>query len=181
MQDGQIGWTRDLWNIGYPSLTTPIPLKSKKILFQRQSSEFKFTPTKRRLTTSHLPILCQCRNPFFTILQDKLHSLTIQDDRSTRFLCTTNYRIDQIIKLFHEENSIMSRLFSEFTRSLYSRQHCNLHVTIRCIVLHFTCSFLNEWQKFRREKRVHGLEVIAKDWIEWIRKKQHKDRAIVDS
>ena len=27
---------------------------------------------------------------FFTILQDKLHSLNIQDDRSARFLCTTN-------------------------------------------------------------------------------------------
>ena len=48
---------------------------------------------------------------FFTIWQDKLHSLNIQDDRSTRFLCTTNYSIDHIIKRFHEENSIMPGLF----------------------------------------------------------------------
>ena len=27
------GWTRDLWNIGYPSLITPTPLKSQKIPF----------------------------------------------------------------------------------------------------------------------------------------------------
>ena len=31
---------------------------------------------------------------FFTILQDKLYSFNIQDDRSTRFLCTTNYYIE---------------------------------------------------------------------------------------
>ena len=35
----------------------------------------------------------------------------IQVDRSTHFLCTTNYRIDHIIKRFHEENSVMSGLF----------------------------------------------------------------------
>ena len=54
------------------------------------------------------PIILQ----FFTILQDKLHSFNIQDDQSTRFLCTTNYSIDHIIKRFHEENSIMPGLFS---------------------------------------------------------------------
>ena len=47
---------------------------------------------------------------FFTILQDKLRSFNIQDDRRMRFLCTTNYRIDHIIKCFHEENSILSGL-----------------------------------------------------------------------
>ena len=31
---------------------------------------------------------------FFTILQGKLYSFNIQDDRSTRFLCTTNYCIE---------------------------------------------------------------------------------------
>ena len=31
---------------------------------------------------------------FFTILQDKLYSFNIQDDRSTRFLSTTNYDIE---------------------------------------------------------------------------------------
>ena len=50
---------------------------------------------------------------FFTILQDRLHSFNIQDDRSTRFFCKTNYRIDHIIKSFHEENSITSGLFSQ--------------------------------------------------------------------
>ena len=55
------------------------------------------------------PIILQ----FFTILQDKLHSFNIQDDRSTRFLCRTNYSIDHIIKRFHEENSIMTGLFSK--------------------------------------------------------------------
>ena len=44
---------------------------------------------------------------FFTILQDKLHSSNIQNDRRTRFLYTTNlYRIDHIIKRFHEELEI---------------------------------------------------------------------------
>ena len=28
-----MGWTRDPWNIDYPSLTTPSPFKSQKILF----------------------------------------------------------------------------------------------------------------------------------------------------
>ena len=51
---------------------------------------------------------------YFTILQDKLHSFNIQDDRSTSFLCITNYRIDGIIKRFHEENPIMmSGLFRQ--------------------------------------------------------------------
>ena len=47
------------------------------------------------------------RMEFFTIMQDKLHSFNIQDDRSTRFLA------QQIIERFHEENSIMSGLFSQ--------------------------------------------------------------------
>ena len=46
------------------------------------------------------PIILQ----FFTILQDKLRSFNIQDDRSTRFLWAKNYRIDHIIKRFHEDN-----------------------------------------------------------------------------
>ena len=51
---------------------------------------------------------------FLQFLQDKLHSFNIQDDRSTRFLCTTNYRIsDHIIKHFQEENLIISELFSQ--------------------------------------------------------------------
>ena len=54
------------------------------------------------------PIILQ----FFTILQDKLNSFNIQGDRSTRFLCPTNYGIDDIVKRFHEENSIMPGLIS---------------------------------------------------------------------
>ena len=38
------------------------------------------------------------------ILQDKLPSFTIQDDRSTRFRSTTNYK-NNIIKRFYIENS----------------------------------------------------------------------------
>ena len=53
------------------------------------------------------------RMQFCTIFQDKLHSLNIQDDRSTRFLCTTNNGIDHVVKRFHKENSIMSGLFSQ--------------------------------------------------------------------
>ena len=52
------------------------------------------------------------RMQFFTILQGKLHSFNIQDDRSTRFLCTANYRIDLIINRFRGDNSIMPGLFS---------------------------------------------------------------------
>ena len=46
------------------------------------------------------------------ILQDKLHLFNILDNQSTRFLCTTNYSIDQIIKRSHKENFIMPGLFS---------------------------------------------------------------------
>ena len=48
----------------------------------------------------------------FTILQDKLHPFNkhIQDDQSTPFLCTTNYRIGHNIK--REDNSIPG-LFSQ--------------------------------------------------------------------
>ena len=50
---------------------------------------------------------------FFTILQDKLYSFNKQDDRTIRFLCKTNYGINLIVKPFHEENSIISGLFSK--------------------------------------------------------------------
>ena len=39
------------------------------------------------------------------ILQDKLHSFSIQDDRNTRFPSTTNYKNDSIIKRFYIGNS----------------------------------------------------------------------------
>ena len=53
------------------------------------------------------PIILQ----FFTFLQDKIALIqSVQDDRNTRFFCTTNYRTDHIIKRFHEGNSIMQGL-----------------------------------------------------------------------
>ena len=55
------------------------------------------------------PIILQ----FFTILQDKLHSLNIQDDLSTRFLWAKNYRLGQPhYKTFSwREFSIIPELF----------------------------------------------------------------------
>ena len=53
------------------------------------------------------------RMQFFTILQDKLQSFNNKDAQITRFLCKANYRINHIIKRFHEENSIMSGLFRQ--------------------------------------------------------------------
>ena len=38
------------------SLTTAIPIKCQKILFKRKSTGLKCTPTKRRVSTSHLLI-----------------------------------------------------------------------------------------------------------------------------
>ena len=75
------------------------------------------------------PIILQ----FFTILQDKLHSFNIQDDQSTRFLCTTNYSIDHIIKRFHEENSIMPGLFSKKNLVLCDMQGNNYGLLVKTI------------------------------------------------
>ena len=75
------------------------------------------------------PIILQ----FFTILQDKLHSFNIQDDQSTRFLCTTNSSIDHIIKSFHEENSIMPRVFSKKNLILCDMQGNNYGVLVKTI------------------------------------------------
>ena len=51
-----------------------------------------------------------------------MHSFNIQDHRSTRFPCTINYIIEQIIKTFHEENSTMLGLFSGINLLLCSMQ-----------------------------------------------------------
>ena len=77
------------------------------------------------------PIILQ----LFTILQDKLHSFNIQDDRSKRFLCTTNYSIDHI-KRFHEENSIMPGLFRFFFCFFFS---------VRKIWSYVICRVLNNY------------------------------------
>ena len=72
--------------------------------------------------------------PFCSILQDKLHSFKyyIQDDRSTRFFCTTNYSIDHIIKRFHEANS-MPRLFSQKNLVLCDMQGNNYGLLVKTI------------------------------------------------
>ena len=75
------------------------------------------------------PIILQ----FFTILQDKLQSFNIQDDQSTRFLCTTNYSIDHIIKGFHEENSIIPGLFSKKNLVLRDMQGNNYGLLVKTI------------------------------------------------
>ena len=64
------GWIRNLWNIGYPALTTPTPfLKIQKKSFFMTEHRFKFTPTKKRLTTSHLQVSEPVLKP------PKLHNL----------------------------------------------------------------------------------------------------------
>ena len=75
------------------------------------------------------PIILQ----LFTTLQDKMHSFNIQDDQSTRFLCTTNYSIDHIIKRFHEENSIMPGLFSKKNLVLCNMQGNNYGLLVKTI------------------------------------------------
>ena len=70
---------------------------------------------------------------FFTILQDKWHSFNIQDDQSTRFLRTTDYSIDHIIKRFHEENSIMPGLFSKKNLVLCDMQGNNYGLLVKTI------------------------------------------------
>ena len=45
--------------------------------------------------------------------QIALSRVNIQEARRTRFPCTTNYRIDHIIKRFHEKNSTISGPFSK--------------------------------------------------------------------
>ena len=48
------------------------------------------------------------------ILQDKLHSFNIKDDRSTRFPSTTNYKNDNNITRFYIETSPLRKgLFSQ--------------------------------------------------------------------
>ena len=100
-------WRRIWWRVNQPFKHTFSHHVSGK---QYYEALFYHTDLGQNLFFFALfkPIILQ----FFTILQDKLHSFNIQDDQSTRFLCTTNYSIDHIIKRFHEENSIMPGLFS---------------------------------------------------------------------
>ena len=48
------------------------------------------------------------------ILQDKLHTFNIQDNRSTLFPSTTNYKNDNNIKRFYVDNIIGDKLLLNF-------------------------------------------------------------------
>ena len=45
---------------------------------------------------------------------DKGLSALVQDDQNTRFLCTTNYRINHIIQRFYKDNIIGDELLLSF-------------------------------------------------------------------
>ena len=61
------------------------------------------------------------------ILQDKLHSFNIQDDRSTRFPCTTNYK----------NNIIKSNLYREFTIRWDCSVRSICHYVVRRVIRGF--------------------------------------------
>ena len=77
------------------------------------------------------PIILQ----FFTILQDKLHSLNIQDDLSTRFLWAKNYRLGQPhYKTFSwREFSIIPELFCRNSLLLCDMQGNNYGLSVKTI------------------------------------------------
>ena len=54
------------------------------------------------------------------ILQDKLHSFSVQDDRNTRFPSTTNYKNNNIIKRFYIENSPLDRTVQSGQSAMYA-------------------------------------------------------------
>ena len=61
------------------------------------------------------------------ILQDKLHSFNIQDDRSARFPCTTNYK----------NNIIKSNLYREFTIRWDCSVRSICHYVVRRVMMGF--------------------------------------------
>ena len=61
------------------------------------------------------------------ILQEKLHSFNIQDDRSTRFPCTTNYK----------NNIIKSNLYREFTIRWDCSVRSICHYVVRRVIMAF--------------------------------------------
>ena len=66
-----------------------------------------------------------CNPAVFHNFVRQIAFISDQDDRSTHVLCTTNYRIEHIIKRFHEQNSIMPGLFSQNNLLLYHMQGNN--------------------------------------------------------
>ena len=77
------------------------------------------------------PIILQ----FFTILQDNLHALNIQDDRGTRFLWAKNYRLGQPhYKTFSwREFSIIPELFCRKNLLLCDMQGNNYGLLVKTI------------------------------------------------
>ena len=66
--------------------------------------------TSDRIYVIFCPILIIILQFFYgIILQDKLHLLSIQDDRNTRFPSTTNDKNNTIIRRFYIENSPLDR------------------------------------------------------------------------
>ena len=62
-----------------------------------------------------------------TILQEKLHSFNIHDDRSTRFPCTTNYK----------NNIIKSNLYRELTIRWDCSVRSICHYVVRRVIMGF--------------------------------------------
>ena len=77
--------------------------------------------TSDRFYVIFFPILIMILK-FFNgiILQDKLHSFSVQDDRNTRFPSTTNYKNNNIIKRFYIENSPLDRTVQSGQSAMYA-------------------------------------------------------------
>ena len=63
-----MGWTRDLWSICYPSLTTPTPFKSQKILFHDRAMGSNNQKEIKYVSHSNIRASVETRPP-------KLHNL----------------------------------------------------------------------------------------------------------
>ena len=101
-------------------ITCEVNSTMRRCFFVIQTSDRIFSALFR-------PIILQ----FFTILQDNLHSF----NQSRPFRCTTNQRIDHIIKLFHQENAIMQILFSQKNMLLCDIQDNKNGLLVKTIVL----------------------------------------------
>ena len=66
--EGQMGWTRDLWSICHPSLTTTTPFKSQKILFHDRAMGSNNQKEIKYISHSNIRASVETRPP-------KLHNL----------------------------------------------------------------------------------------------------------
>ena len=77
--------------------------------------------TSDRIYVIFFPILIIILQVFYgIILQDKLHSFSVQDDRNARFPSTTNYKNNNIIKRFYIENSPLDRTVQSGQSAMYA-------------------------------------------------------------